>query len=789
MDLLFLPLSEFHPKHLEVNVSLLPTMVSNLTHLSDLSFNTAIRSESTAARDRSFSQAAVDSQSVDILAISAFPPSSQVSLEADSSNQVFQLRQAETRTFKTAQQHTNQGHTDPIKFYPQPPPLVSESPQWQRDLSSPIHRLEYRATELYRPLQTRATDRQAHSEVAQPTQELVRDPRQVQSTPVLRPFSPLSSHSDSNIASDQISDWIDETMNPQAPEFSSRLQILDNHQSNAIIIGDGRLSPTRNGTYGRSGQVSVANNVPRVSSMAGIIENAELQSPSVRSSISQRNVSLSRPSYLVSTDTSTQDATASSSARPSYRYLLENPEARAQCLTAYDQSQSQSSRQISSESRRQQRQPAGYITAHLDDREGENRNSHHQSVESARRQLDQSRKSNLSQNDGISHHSAQTSLTVSQPTQDASPIPFTSHQMPNPRCRFSSEDQDIRNQAPNTTNQSLHPTHTNDSNVQQDSNPSFRSIPIYYDTNHEELVQPQGPPIHPHASYGSVPIPLTPNTFLMAPPSPYSSNFVPPPPRHLDPVGTPADDMYRHLIALHHEIAAYTSALKDLIAAKHDNIVDRIFQRHDAVVDKLRQGLLQIQHILLDMSTHLAHVDGHMASNSAGLDVRMRLVQDAMATVGSGQDRIMEEVQNIIKSTGDILNLLNAVNQRFTALEAAVEANKCSCSGSARQGTGSNRSRCLEGHRRGPQANPPRKNHAVDGGNGDQRPPHSSARAESTGFNPTASTGGSANIEEPDIRQHPAFSGMTAAAGSSPRVFTPPVVGGDWYRQVTGKRE
>ena len=348
-----------------------------------------------------------------------------------------------------------------------------------------------------------------------------------------------------------------------------------------------------------------------------------------------------------------------------------------------------------------------------------------------------------------------------------------------PRHPLNSESQGLSHNDQNTQRASQ----TTERNHHMDSNPSFKSIPIYYDRNQEETMQSHSQ-VHPITSYGGMHVPPTPSAFV-AQSSPYVNNFVPPPPRHLDPAGTPADDIYRHFITLHHELATNTDSLKNLITNKHDNIVDRIFQKHDTVVDKLGQGVLQTQQFLHDLSTYLAHVDAHMASNCAGLDVRMRLAQESVAAAASGQDHILEEVQSITEATGDILNLLNAVNQRFTALEAAVEANKCSC---ARQGTASSSFRGLEGQQRGPQAKTPRKNHAA---NGNQRPPPPSfsARADSTGSKPTASARGPANVVEPDIRQHPAFSGVTAAAGSSPRVFTPPMVGGDWYRQVTGKKE
>ena len=261
----------------------LATRISASKRLSDSRATIDITSETSALYDRNIPQA----QSIDNPAKAAYQSSSRVSKEFSFSSRVHHLSQAETRAFETTQHNTN-----PIKLHSLTSPFLFESPQLKRGVDSYILHLEDRASQLSQPYKGRIRDRQVHSEIGQSTQEAVKDSRHTKSTPVPS-YSPFDLEAGSDLVSDRIFDWIDETMNPQAPEFSSRLRMLNEYQSSAIIIGDGRLSPTKNGSYGRSGQINVADNTPRVSSMAGIIENVEMLSPSVYSSASQQNVSSS----------------------------------------------------------------------------------------------------------------------------------------------------------------------------------------------------------------------------------------------------------------------------------------------------------------------------------------------------------------------------------------------------------------------------------------------------------------------------------------------------------------
>lgn len=126
------------------------------------------------------------------------------------------------------------------------------------------------------------------SDVTRSNTPVLQEPRQIRSTPA--PLPHLNLHFQDQDANKQSPPQRSALPRGASSEPSQMSQDSHGNHPEAIIMSHSGLAPTRDGTYGRSGNVTIINGKERIDSMVAVLEHPIL-SPSVYSPQPSPNVS------------------------------------------------------------------------------------------------------------------------------------------------------------------------------------------------------------------------------------------------------------------------------------------------------------------------------------------------------------------------------------------------------------------------------------------------------------------------------------------------------------------
>lgn len=278
------------------------------------------------------------------------------------------------------------------------------------------------------------------------------------------------------------------------------------------------------------------------------------------------------------------------------------------------------------------------------------------------------------------------------------------------------------------------------------------------------------------------------------------NNSVPSPPHNQHDYQRPGSmsaAMARLELTLHHHIDSTAGSLSRLITDKHDRIMDQTIRRLDDIEEAVSKGLRNIKNDLKDIKKD----------------------------IGS----LKREVKDVVASSGRSQDIFRRLDAKLEALEKSVEENSCKCQlvatepsphlsdRESQKGAASHRrAESAHGalgqgeHRQQYQSGASRSSNSARHSANSNRA-HRSNTSKSQPSNGTSEEMdsrreyfaelGAARGPKPDLRDHPAFSGMHQAQGQTyshdpnemPSILNdlpyepPSLSNGRWYQQAYGQ--
>lgn len=247
-------------------------------------------------------------------------------------------------------------------------------------------------------------------------------------------------------------------------------------------------------------------------------------------------------------------------------------------------------------------------------------------------------------------------------------------------------------------------------------------------------------------------------------------------------------------LTLHHHIESCFGSLSRLVADKHDRVMDQTIRRLESLEEMVTKGQKSGKGDVKDMKKEFSNLKA--------------------------------EVRSVIKGNDAIKDLIEALNEKIGKLEKKVEEGGCKGPSVATDTTGNEAesSRAQKGdivHRRTESAhnggNPERLQQYQSGASHSTSPRHQSGNSSKGRRSNTMSGGGAGSAAGssrreyftelgasrgpvPDVREHPAYSGVqqgyghvydsngmpVGLGGSDTTIFQAPSFSEGWYQRVYG---
>ena len=282
----------------------------------------------------------------------------------------------------------------------------------------------------------------------------------------------------------------------------------------------------------------------------------------------------------------------------------------------------------------------------------------------------------------------------------------------------------------------------------------------------------------------------------------HHNNSVPSPPHNQHDYQRPGSmsaAMARLELTLHHHIDSTAGSLSRLITDKHDRIMDQTIRRLDNIEEVVSKGFRNIKHDLKDIKWDIASLKGELkdvvTSSERSEDIIRRL--DAkLEALEKGVEEHSCKCQ--LAATEPSPHMSDRERQKGAASHRRTEsAHGALCQGEHRQQYQSGASRSSNSARHSANSN---RAHRSNTG---KSQPSNGMSEEMDSRREYFAELGAARGPKPDLRDHPAFSGMQQAQGQicnhdqkgMPSILNdlpyepPSLSNGRWYQQAYGQSQ